>query len=117
MHERYFYLADVLSVVLAFYRPRLWYLPLIVQASSFLSYVPFLFLGAHGAFVDRRLLATLMLSALLITGYCLLSDVRGAVLLPAEPEPAPEPAEEPEARTPAPQPRAENDEPAPAPVH
>ena len=79
MHERYFYLADVLTVVFAFYRPRLWYVPMIVQASSFLSYVPFLFLGAHGAFVDRKLLATLMLAALVITGYWLLHDVGGQV--------------------------------------
>ena len=79
MHERYFYLADVLTLVLAFYRPRLWYLPVIVQASSFLSYVPFLFLGPHGAFVDRKLLATLMLVALVVSGYWLLYDVRGQV--------------------------------------
>jgi hypothetical protein len=40
MHEQYFYLADVLSVVAACYLPRrLWYLPVLVQAASFLSYL------------------------------------------------------------------------------
>jgi len=77
MHERYFYLADVLTVVLAFYRPRLWFLPLLVQAASLLSYLPFLFWQEpHGPLVGLRVLATLMLAALLITGYALLSDLK-----------------------------------------
>ncbi|WP_344650952.1 hypothetical protein [Cryptosporangium japonicum] len=76
MHERYFFLADVLTLILAFYLPRLWYVPLIVQASSFFSYLPFMFSKAPvGPMIDRRLLATLMLVALLITGHRLLSGV------------------------------------------
>jgi Gpi18-like mannosyltransferase len=64
MHERYFYLADVLTVVLAFYRPRLWFVPLLVQTASLLSYLPFLFWQQpHGPLVDLRVLATLMLAA------------------------------------------------------
>jgi Gpi18-like mannosyltransferase len=43
MHERYFFVADVLSVIIAFYLPRrLWPVPLLVQFASFLSYLPFL---------------------------------------------------------------------------
>ena len=42
MHERYFFVADVLSIVFAFYFPRFFFLPLIVIASSLLSYAPFL---------------------------------------------------------------------------
>ena len=43
MHERYFYLADVLSVVVAFYLPRrLWPVPVLVQFASTFSYLPFL---------------------------------------------------------------------------
>jgi Gpi18-like mannosyltransferase len=77
MHERYFYLADVLTVVLAFYRPRLWFLPVLVQAASLLSYLPFLFWQEpHGPLAGLRVLATLMLAALLITGYALLSDLK-----------------------------------------
>lgn len=75
MHERYFYLADLLTLALAFYRPRLWYLPMIVQASSALSYLPFLSNGGpHSPFVDPRILSTLMLAAVVITGYTLLRD-------------------------------------------
>jgi hypothetical protein len=44
MHERYFYLAEVLTVIAAFYVPRrLWYVPVLVQVSSFLAYLKVLF--------------------------------------------------------------------------
>ncbi len=73
MHERYFYLADVMTVVLAFYRPRLWYVPLLVQVSSLLSYAPFLF-GRSERLIDPMILGTLMLGALVVTTYSLLRD-------------------------------------------
>lgn len=80
MHERYFYLADVMTLVLAFYRPRLWYLPLLVQASSLLSYAPYLF-GHSERLIDPMILGTLMLGALVATTYSLMRDV---VLEPSE---------------------------------
>lgn len=42
MHERYFYLADVLSTLYALYYPRHWYLPVLIVAASFFSYMPYL---------------------------------------------------------------------------
>jgi Gpi18-like mannosyltransferase len=42
MHERYFYLADVLSIVSAFYVPRTFYVAIGVQLCSLLSYAPYL---------------------------------------------------------------------------
>ncbi|HMK97407.1 MAG TPA: glycosyltransferase 87 family protein [Acidimicrobiales bacterium] len=43
MHERYFYLADVFTVISAFYLPRrLWALPVLEQFASLFSYMPFL---------------------------------------------------------------------------
>ena len=79
MHERYFYLADVLTVVLAFYRPRLWYVPMLVQASSLLSYGPYLF-RHDPQLIDPMILGTLMLAALLVTGYALLREAAVAPL-------------------------------------
>lgn len=38
MHDRYFYPADVISLIVAFYIPRLWFLPFIFQLTSFLAY-------------------------------------------------------------------------------
>jgi Gpi18-like mannosyltransferase len=66
MHERYFYLADILSVLYALYVSRQWYIPLLVVSASMLSYVPYLsqvkalsFLPA----VDLRIPSLLMLAA------------------------------------------------------
>jgi len=42
MHERYFYLADVLTIVTAFYIRRFWPVAVAVSASSLLAYAPFL---------------------------------------------------------------------------
>ncbi|MFC4468751.1 glycosyltransferase 87 family protein [Streptomyces xiangluensis] len=47
MHERYFYLAEVLTVIAAFYLPRrLWYVPVLVQVASFRAYLHVLFPAA-----------------------------------------------------------------------
>lgn len=46
MHDRYFYLADALTVLSAFYLPRrLWYLPIFDQFGSLFAYLPFLLMG------------------------------------------------------------------------
>jgi Gpi18-like mannosyltransferase len=42
MHERYFYLADVFSVLYVFFYRRQWFVLLIVATSSFLGYMPYL---------------------------------------------------------------------------
>jgi len=42
MHERYFYLADALTIVMAFYVRRYWPVAVLVSACSLLSYAPFL---------------------------------------------------------------------------
>jgi Gpi18-like mannosyltransferase len=70
MHERYFFLADVLSVIVAFYVPRrLWAVPVLVQFASAFSYVPFLSGrrgGAQTTMVDFWVLALAMLAALVL---------------------------------------------------
>ncbi len=64
MHDRYFYLADVLSVIAAFYAPeRLWYLPVLVQVSSFGSYLHYL-APEVGNYLTMGFLAALMALAL-----------------------------------------------------
>ncbi|HTX93295.1 MAG TPA: hypothetical protein VMC09_18915 [Anaerolineales bacterium] len=42
-HDRYFYPADVLSIVFAFYYPEYFYLSLAINLISFFVYLPFLF--------------------------------------------------------------------------
>jgi Gpi18-like mannosyltransferase len=41
MHERYFYLADVVSIIFAFYFPRYFYIAVVIQLCSLLSYAPY----------------------------------------------------------------------------
>jgi Gpi18-like mannosyltransferase len=43
MHERYFFAADVLAIIFAFYLPRYTYLAVLVETVSLLAYQPFLF--------------------------------------------------------------------------
>jgi Gpi18-like mannosyltransferase len=43
MHDRYFYPTDVLSIVLAFYWPALWFVPMLYQIVSFSAISIFLF--------------------------------------------------------------------------
>ncbi|AVH56803.1 MULTISPECIES: glycosyltransferase 87 family protein [Streptomyces] len=68
MHERYFYVADVFTVMAAFLRPRqLWYVPVLVQLASFGSYLvcvaprvaPYLSMPAHGVLMLLALMAVL----------------------------------------------------------
>lgn len=42
MHDRYFFPADVFAIVLAFYRPRAWYVPVVVGSASFIAYLRYL---------------------------------------------------------------------------
>jgi Gpi18-like mannosyltransferase len=67
MHERYFYLADVLAVLYALYVPRAWYMPVLVVGSSLLSYQPFLSqlpFVARIPYVDLRMPAVILFAAL-----------------------------------------------------
>ena len=43
MHDRYFYPADVLSIVFAFFFPEYFFVPVIIELVSFFSYQPTLF--------------------------------------------------------------------------
>ena len=59
MHERYFYPADVAAIILAFYNPRFFYVPIIMVLVSFFSYFPFLF---RQQLIDLPTLALVLLA-------------------------------------------------------
>jgi Gpi18-like mannosyltransferase len=48
MHERYFFVADVMTFTLAFVIPRLWAPAALFQVGSLLSYLPYFGLSIHG---------------------------------------------------------------------
>ncbi|WP_433296816.1 glycosyltransferase 87 family protein [Actinoplanes sp. CA-030573] len=87
MHERYFFLADVLTVILAFHHRRLWPVPLLVQAASLLSYERYL-LGAPA--VPLVVPATLMAAALVMVARH--TAATATVSRPSAARPAPLPA-------------------------
>ena len=69
MHERYFFLADILACALVVFAPRRWYIAVIVVGASLLSYMPYLssqvpILSAFN--VDLRTPASMLLIAISI---------------------------------------------------
>ena len=64
MHERYFYLADVVSIIFAFYFPRFWYIAVVTQLCSLLSYTPYFL---HTQIVSLKYVACAVLIITVIT--------------------------------------------------
>ena len=77
MHDRYFYPADVLSIVLAFYWPGLWYIPILYQLASTGAISIFLFNGDSSFVVYGFLLITIALAVLLKAQRHV--EIRGAI--------------------------------------
>ena len=64
MHDRYYFLADVLSVVVFFYDKRRWYVPVV---TVFCSYIAYAFFLMHGiTLIDYRLAALALLTVIII---------------------------------------------------
>jgi Gpi18-like mannosyltransferase len=78
MHERYFYLADVLTVIAACYLPgKLWALPVLEQFASAFSYAPFLRMAGGGStLVGFGWLSTAMLAAVVLVTWTTIQEFR-----------------------------------------
>ena len=76
MHERYFYPADLMTIVFAFNFPRLWIVPVLMIGSSFLSYLPYLF----GASV----LPLNILAGMVLLNICLVARQSSQMLFRSE---------------------------------
>ena len=73
MHDRYFFLADMLSVLYAArYRDRR-FMPLLVVSASLMSYMPFI---TRQRPADMRILALMMLAALVVISRDVLRKMR-----------------------------------------
>ncbi len=73
IHERYFYLADILSILYAARYANRRFIPLLVAGSSLMSYIPYLMRQRP---IDERFLALMMLAALVIVAQDLLHAMR-----------------------------------------
>lgn len=71
MHERYFYLADVLSLIYAFFFPRYFALAILEQISSLFSYA--LFLYGHSG-LNLPLLSFFVFGAIVLVVYDLVKE-------------------------------------------
>ncbi|MFH1183976.1 MAG: hypothetical protein V1755_02915 [Chloroflexota bacterium] len=65
MRERYYYLGDVLSLILAFMTPAVWYLPILFQVLSLLSYSMFLWAAPQANLQAATLISLFTLVVLL----------------------------------------------------
>jgi Gpi18-like mannosyltransferase len=72
MHERYFFLADLLSIVVAFYWPRFYFVPVAMISISFFAYQPTLF-GTEP--IPMGVLAAGILCILVVVGRHALSEL------------------------------------------
>ncbi|MDX5320457.1 MAG: hypothetical protein LPK45_05135, partial [Bacteroidota bacterium] len=78
MHDRYFFVADVLSVVYAFYFANRWFVPVMVVSASFFSYLYFLF--STLTIFPFSVLAVLMALALIIVSKDLFTRIFHEIL-------------------------------------
>ncbi len=72
MHDRYMFAADVISIALAFYMPRLLYVPVVVSAASTNAYVYYLW-GVYPA--PSGVFAAILLVLLVALTYQLLREL------------------------------------------
>ena len=73
IHDRYFFMADMLSLLYAFRYKNRRFMPVLVMGASLLCYMPFL---TRQRPVDERWLALMMLAALVIVSRDLLHKMR-----------------------------------------
>jgi Gpi18-like mannosyltransferase len=80
MHERYFFAADVISIIFGFYYPRYFFVPIIINLVSLFSYFPYLMLQ-HGVGVQifsLPILSLILGLTILITLYHLRQTLQEA---------------------------------------
>ena len=70
MHERFFYLTDVLAIIYAFYFPRKWYIPLAFISISLLTYGNYLFRDTSNVLnVDQLALLMFLIIAIVAKDF------------------------------------------------
>ena len=75
MHDRYFALAEMFSILYAVRYPKRWYVPVLVIFASFESYMPFL---ARERPVDLRIAAAMMIAAMGVVLADIVRELRAA---------------------------------------
>jgi Gpi18-like mannosyltransferase len=84
MHERYFFMADVLSVVWMFYNRKRWYIPVMVIFCSYNAYQGFLF--GQATFLSTAYLSLINLAVILISARDLVLQVNSNDKIKKQPD-------------------------------
>jgi hypothetical protein len=80
MHDRYYYMADILAVALFFYDKRRWYVPAVTVISSYTGYVYFIMFRLE--VVDLRYAAIAMFVVIMIVLRDYIISLRGDIIKP-----------------------------------
>ena len=67
MHERYFFMADIISLLYAFYFPKKFYIAIIIPLVSFLCYIPFLYNTGTDSLIDLSIVLFIIIIDLICT--------------------------------------------------
>jgi Gpi18-like mannosyltransferase len=66
MHERYFFTADILSIIYGFYFPHYFFVPMTITIVSAMSYFPFLL----GPVILPMSILPILLAGIIIALFC-----------------------------------------------
>lgn len=75
MHDRYFYLADILSIIFVLKNPNKWFVAVIIELLSMISYLPFLF---EKPLFDLSILAPLYIIPIACISFCIYNHFKGS---------------------------------------
>ena len=88
MHDRYYFPADVISIVFAFYFPKYWYTPVLIGITSLVSYFTFLY---DVTLIPLTWLAFVPLALIAVLGWQLLRILGHLTPSPTNTPPPPSP--------------------------
>ncbi len=83
MHDRYFYAADIFSIVLAVTTPKMWFLAAAYQVISLLSYTPYLFgINPESTLPTAVIVNTITLGFLLWKQWNMIANPKTSLMRP-----------------------------------
>ncbi|MCL4529314.1 MAG: hypothetical protein M1282_07865, partial [Chloroflexi bacterium] len=83
MHDRYFYAADIFSIVFAVTTPKMWFLAAAYQVISLLSYTPYLFgINPESTLPTAVIVNTITLGFLLWKQWNMIANPKTSLMRP-----------------------------------
>ena len=76
MHERYWFLADIFSIIYAWFNPKQWYVAIIINLISFMAYLPFLFQYKLTAPIPEQLFPIILAAPIYLIGNTIFKQIK-----------------------------------------